>query len=298
MIKNPPPWPNGARCAVAFSFDIDADSVVHAAHRAGAIDMPHALAYMRYDPFVATPRLADLFAAHGVPLTCFVPGWVIEAYPAAIETILRHGNEIGHHGFFHELPSQQTIEEERGALQRGIEVIQRFSGQLPRGYRAPYYSPSRATIDLLIETGLSYDSSLFADDVPILLDNGRGKLFELSVPAGVDDYNQYVSSRAFDYLMKISSPRQALEVYQAEFDALWEFGGLWVSAWHPAVSGRPAQALAIRDLIQHMQAKGGIWFATLSEIADHVGGLVAAGTWEPRVERVPFYSAVVLGARP
>ncbi len=298
MIKNPPSWPDQARCAVAFSFDMDADSVVHAAHRAGALDMPHALAHMRYDPFVATPRLVDLFAEHDVPLTCFVPGWVIEAYPSAIETILKHDNEIGHHGYFHEWPNQQTVEEERWTLRHGLDTIERFSGRRPRGYRAPYYGISRVTFDLLIEAGLTYDSSLFADDVPILLDNGRGRLFELSVPASVDDYNQYVSSRAFDYVMKISSPQQALDVYQAEFDALWEFGGLWISAWHPAVSGRPQQALAIRNLIRHMQAKGGVWFATLSEIADHVGGLVEAGEWQPRIEHVPFYSAPVLSARP
>ena len=76
------------------------------------------------------------------------------------------------------------------------------------------------------------------------------------MPASLDDYNQYVSSRAFDYLMKVSSPRQALEVYQAEFDAMWTFGGLWVTAWHPAVSGRPAPALAVRALIEHMLGKG------------------------------------------
>ena len=26
MIANPVPWPNGARCTVAFTFDMDADS--------------------------------------------------------------------------------------------------------------------------------------------------------------------------------------------------------------------------------------------------------------------------------
>ena len=171
------------------------------------------------------------------------------------------------------------------------------SGKRPRGYRAPYYGLSPATFDLLIEAGFDYDSSLFADDVPILLDNGKGKLVEISVPASVDDYNQYVSSRAFDYLMKISSPQQALEVYQAEFDALREFGGLWVSVWHPAVSGRPAQALAIRKLIEHMQSVGGVWFATLGEISDHVGRLVESGEWQPRIETVPFYTVPVLDHR-
>jgi peptidoglycan-N-acetylglucosamine deacetylase len=114
------------------------------------------------------------------------------------------------------------------------------------------------------------------------------------VPASTDDYNQYVSSRAFDYLMKVSPPRQAMEVFQAEFDALWELGGLWVSVWHPAVSGRPAPALAIRSLIEHMQRQGGVWFARMEEIAAWVRLVAADGRWAPRVERVPFYDRPVL----
>ena len=31
MISNPIPWPNGARCACAISFDMDADSLIHIA---------------------------------------------------------------------------------------------------------------------------------------------------------------------------------------------------------------------------------------------------------------------------
>ena len=31
MIRNPIPWPNGARCACAISFDVDADSLIHIA---------------------------------------------------------------------------------------------------------------------------------------------------------------------------------------------------------------------------------------------------------------------------
>ena len=83
MIKNPPPWPNGARCAVAFSFDVDADSVVHINYPERVNEELHALTYMRYDPLVAVPRLVDLFNDAGVPVSYFVPGWVVERYPAA-----------------------------------------------------------------------------------------------------------------------------------------------------------------------------------------------------------------------
>ena len=29
LIENPVPWPDGARCAVAITFDIDTDSILH-----------------------------------------------------------------------------------------------------------------------------------------------------------------------------------------------------------------------------------------------------------------------------
>jgi hypothetical protein len=69
---------------------------------------------------------------------------------------------------------------------------------------------------------------------------------------------------------------------------------MWISVWHPAVSGRPAPALALRELIEYMQQKGGVWFATLEEIAAHARSLVADGRWTPRIERVPFYDRPVV----
>ena len=32
MIKNPVPWPNRARCAVVFTWDMDVDAILHLAH--------------------------------------------------------------------------------------------------------------------------------------------------------------------------------------------------------------------------------------------------------------------------
>jgi peptidoglycan-N-acetylglucosamine deacetylase len=294
MIKNALPWPNGARCAVAFTFDVDADSVVHAIHGSDALDQLHALAHMRYDPFVGLPRLVDLFSSYQIPVTYFVPGWVVDTYPTSIEYAFKSRSEVAHHGHFHEWPNKQTPADERQALESGIRSIERLTGGAPKGYRAPFYALSRRSLDLLIEAGFLYDSSLFADDVPIVFDNGRGTLIEVPVPASVDDYVQYASSRAVDGMRKISPPRHALEVYRAEFDAMWEFGGSWISVWHPAVSGRPAPVLAIRQLIEHMIDKGNVWFATVSEIAHHAQSLMAKGIWTPRIEKIPLYKQPVL----
>ena len=93
MIVNPPPWPKGAKCAVAFSFDVDADSVVHNTKRKMILNHQHEIAQMRYDPFVALPRLANLFGSNEIPVTWFVPGWVIEKYAKQLETLLKFNAE-------------------------------------------------------------------------------------------------------------------------------------------------------------------------------------------------------------
>jgi len=81
----------------------------------------------------------------------------------------------------------------------------------------------------------------------------------------------------------------ATALFREEFDAAWEQGGLWITIWHPFVSGRLGRAAAIVRLIEHMQAKGGVWFAPLAEVAAHVHGLIESGAWTPRVETVPFW---------
>jgi hypothetical protein len=85
------------------------------------------------------------------------------------------------------------------------------------------------------------------------------------------------------------SPAQAMDVFRAEFDAAWAHGGLWSSIWHHFVSGRLARADAMVGLIEYMQEKGGVWFATMEDIARHIESLVTSGQWQPQTEQLPFW---------
>ena len=64
---------------------------------------------------------------------------------------------------------------------------------------------------------------------------------------------------------------------------------MWISVWHPFVSGRLARFDAVADLMEYMAEKGGVWFAPLRDIASHVNGLIASGTWTPRTDHLPQY---------
>lgn len=289
VIKNPVPWPGGARCAASFAFDMDAESLMHLYFGDTAPTRIAMSSMLRYGPDIAVPRLMDMFARYDIRQTFFVPGWCVENYPAAIETIVNHGHEVGHHGYLHEKPNTLSADDEMINLRRGIDAIVKATGRRPVGYRAPAYAFSKHSLDFLLQEGFEYDSSLFGDDVPYLLSNGEASLLELPTDLALDDWPQYVCNKDFGYMLPIQSPQHAGAVFRAEFDAAWKYGGLWNTVWHPFVSGRLARCDAIASLIEYMLAKGNVWIAPLSEIASHVKKLIASGEWSPRSERLPYY---------
>ena len=291
MIENPIPWPDGKRCAVSFSFDVDAESLLHLNFREAAPARVAMSSMLRYDVNVAVPRLLEIFKRYDLRQTFFVPGWCAETYPAMVEKIVAGGHEIGHHGYLHKRPNLQSRDEEAESFGLGLQALVKYTGRRPTGFRAPAFAFSNNTLELLQAEGFTYDASLMGGDVPYLIGNDKGSdLVELPSDFVLDDWMQYVCLGEFNYMLPIASPQRAIEVFQAEFDAAWRHGGLWVTVWHPFVSGRLSRADAMVGLIEHMQEKGGVWFASLDEIAAHVRKVVASGAWTPRRDTLPYWS--------
>jgi peptidoglycan/xylan/chitin deacetylase (PgdA/CDA1 family) len=292
LIENPVPWPNGARVAVCFSFDMDGESLMHIAMPREANRRVCGLSELRYGPTVAVPRLLGILKHFGIRQTFFVPGWCAERYPAAVEAILDGGHEIGHHGYIHEDPYNLSREDERYWTERGMAALVKATGKRAIGYRAPSFAFSDNTLDILLDMGFDYDASLMGDDVPYLIKGKAGDLVELPSPMAMDDWPHYMHS--FDFAgtsNQISSPSRAFEVFKSEFDAQYDHRGMWIAVWHPFISGRLPRAAAMAELIEHMVHRGGVWFATLEEIAAHARATIAKGTWKPRVEPLPYYAA-------
>ncbi|MBW2577339.1 MAG: polysaccharide deacetylase [Deltaproteobacteria bacterium] len=290
MIENPVPWPNGARVAVAITFDIDADSILHLDHPKHSHQMVAAQSLLRYDR-IAVKRILELYRRFGLKQTFFFPAWCMEQYPDLVEAILEDGHEIAHHGYIHESPNKQASrEDERHWLQRGIDVIERMTGSRPRGWRAPLYDFSEHSADLLIEEGFLYDASLMGDDVPYILTTERGEIVELPSHWALDDWPQYAYMPEFKSEISVRAPDDAMRVYMAEFEAAHRYGGLWIAVWHPTVSGRLARCDRMATMIEDMMNKGSVWFATLEEITQHVASCREAGTFTPRVEPMPTYA--------
>lgn len=293
MILNPIPWPDGARCAASITFDMDADSLIHIAHPTDGHSRVAGISMLQYGPRVAVPRIVESYRQLGIRQTFFIPAWCIEQYPEAIEAILKGGHEIAHHGFLHEHPRELSDADEAHWLDRGIEVIERVTGQHPRGWRAPLYNFSHRSADLLAARGFSYDASLMGDDQPYLLECDAGRLVELPSHWGMDDWPQFVQSMDLDYMMPIRAPSDGFRAFAEEFEAAYAHGGLWVPVLHPFATGRLARWNIVHRFIEQALDRGGVWFAPLEDIAAHVQQVVASGAWVPRIDRLPYYPGPV-----
>lgn len=111
-----------------------------------------------------TGRVIDLLEEFGVKATFFILGWVAQRCPDLVRRIRDAGHEIACHGYGHELVYRIGPERFREDIRRSKAILEELSGVQVRGYRAPSYSitaKSLWALDILVEEGFSYDSSIF-----------------------------------------------------------------------------------------------------------------------------------------
>ena len=294
MITNPVPWPNGAKCGCCVTFDMDADSLIHLRYPKDGYTRVSAISMLQYGPQVAIPRIVETYRRLDIRQTFFIPAWCMERYPEAVEIVLGGGHEIGHHGYIHENPQPTSRNEEAYWLDRAIDTIVKMTGNKPRGWRAPLYNFSNYSASLLVERNFTYDASLMGDDIPYLISTDEGDLVELPSHWGLDDWPQYVQSMDLDYMMPIRAPRAGCEIFKQEFEAAYNYGGLWVPVMHPFATGRLSRWDVMAEFLESVLERGDVWFAPMEEIAEHIKQVTDAGTFVPRSVTMPPYDAPVV----
>ncbi len=111
-----------------------------------------------------TAKLLELLARHEVRATFFVLGWVAQRQAELVRTIARGGHEVASHGWDHVRVTHQTPHQFRESIRRTKHVLEAMTGTAVLGFRAPSFSivPGREwALDILVEEGYRYDSSLF-----------------------------------------------------------------------------------------------------------------------------------------
>ncbi|MDX2702007.1 polysaccharide deacetylase [Streptomyces sp. PA03-6a] len=263
----PAQWPGGARVAVAVSFDPDHETIPL---RDGETS-PGRLAQGEYGARVGAPRILALLEKYGVPATFFMPAVSALLHPEEARSYTRTGHELAVHGWIHERNTLLSAADERALVERSVDTLTRLTGQRPVGVRTPSWDFSPSTLETLLGLGFSYDSSLMADDEPyeILAAGQPTGLVEIPVDWIRDDAPYFTMDR-YGSVRPYTRPRDVLEIWTDEFDAAYRDGGVFQLTLHPHVIGHRSRLVVLRELLDHIAAHPGVWYATHAQLAEAV----------------------------
>jgi len=264
----PPTWPDGAKVAIALSFDFDAETN---ALRDNKIS-PGVFSQGEYSARSAIPRILALLDKYRLPATFFIPAVSALLHQDEIKAIVaKRRHEIGMHGWIHERNSLLSEEQERELATKAYETLKEITGKAPVGIRTPSWDFSPSTATIIKELGLLYDSSLMADDRPYeVLENGQPTgIIELPVEWILDDYPYFGFSRYSSIRPQIK-PEDVLAIWTAEFDRAYKEGTLFVLTMHPKFIGHRSRIVILEKLIKHILTYKNLWFATHESIAHYI----------------------------
>lgn len=260
----PSPWPENATVAVALSFDSDHETI---ALRSGDTH-PGRLSQGEYGSRVAARRILELLERHGVPASFFVPAVSGLLHPEEVKDCSAAGHEVALHGWIHEWTTELSRDDERDLLHRSAEVLEQLSGHAPVGLRTPSWDFSEHTMELIIELGLAYDSSLMADDEPYEILAGGKPTGIVEIPVEwIRDDAPYLTMDRRSAVRPAAAPRDLLQPWIDEFEAAHAAGGLFQLTMHPHVIGHRSRIVVLAELLDHIASRPGVWFATHEAVA-------------------------------
>lgn len=122
-------------------------------------------------------------------ITFFTTGILVKKYPDIIREIINDGHEIACHHDHHDIISKKNQSNFSYELDNAIEVIEKISGNTPKGYRAPIFSINKGQDWAYFEIAkrFIYDSSiktskrLIKKNQDNFLIYGDNKLFEFYI---------------------------------------------------------------------------------------------------------------------
>ncbi len=280
-----PRWPGEARVALQFVLNYEEggeNSVLHgdAGSEQFLSEMANPPAFparhlsmegiYEYGSRVGVWRILREFERRGLPLTVFGVSMALERCPEVTAAFVEGGHEIACHGW--RWIHYQGIDEatEREHMARGMEIIQRLTGDRPRGWYTGRDSPNtrRLVADF---GGFEYDSDYYGDDLPFWLQVRKtdGAL----APHLVVPYTLDCNDMRFALPQGFSHGEPFFEYLKDTFDVLYAEGAeapkMMSIGMHCRLLGRPGRMRALQRFLDHVQAHDRVWVARRIDIARH-----------------------------
>ncbi|KAL2203375.1 polysaccharide deacetylase [Sarocladium strictum] len=289
-----PGWPNDAKIAVSFVINYEeggersvvaGDGVSEDCLRENPIGPAYKNernynieSEYEYGSRVGFWRLFRLFNKYAMKFTLYAVAQAVEKQPLVVKRCVEGGHDVASHAYrwvdYHDFP----VDKEKEFIRKAITSLKSLSGYAPRGWYYGRPSPqSRALVpEVYKEMGeeLVWYSDTYADEVPYWVDLPAEKAEPdakglLMVPYQYDcnDFKFNVAGVAW------TDPMGYFNQLKNAFDCLYEEGQegmpkMMTIGLHCRIIGRPGRMIALRDFVDYISKKEGVWVATRTEIAE------------------------------
>lgn len=259
-------WPKGEK--MAFTTNLALEAFRYRAFGIGGakpgVADQFSLSYGEYGGRVGIYRLMDFMDEFGIKCSCSTNGRAAELYPEAVRALAQEGHELVGHGWENDIrPDASGVRDE---IVQVTEAIERNSGQRPVGWVGPGSAGSAEVFQILAENGYVWNGDLGNDDLPYVMDTGKGLLVEMP------RINLFHNDLA-TWLMSKGSPEIIWEMFRNTFDQLYREAlrgapkAIEITL-HAHIAGRPTLIPTIRKCVEYARQHGDIWFPKKREVAD------------------------------
>jgi peptidoglycan/xylan/chitin deacetylase (PgdA/CDA1 family) len=164
------------------------------------------------------------------------------------------------------------VEDQRGMINRSMDIIQRFTGKRPVGWLGPGLTQTLDTPVLLVEAGVKYIGDWVYDDEPTVIRTAKGPLVTLPYTVEINDITMMiVQHHPSDYLLGRAKD---------QFDRLWLEGAkrpkIMALAIHPYISGQPHRIKYLEAIYDYVKGFDGVLHWNGEEILDWYRGIAGA----------------------
>lgn len=268
--RRPGRWPNGAGLAVYIALNIEeyAYGTGLTEDLVPGMPQPDVLnaAWRDYGARVGAFRLLDLFRDHGLAATLLLNSLVTTECPALAARIARESHEVAGHGRTNS-ESQNGLSDaaEQALFSEVAETIAARTGRRPTGWLSPWLAETPNTPSNLRQAGFRYVLDFCADDQPIWLPAGEGRILAIPYSQEINDSVAIIGRNvsASDFADMIIDQTEEMLV-QARTAPL-VFG----IALHANIMGQPFRLRHLRRALAHLEARSAeLWLTDAGSIAD------------------------------
>jgi allantoinase len=207
-------------------------------------------------------RLLKIFDDFKIPAALAINGSALAAYPAIVKAAKERNWEFMGHGFTQR--NMQKVENEREDIRKTADVIEKATGNRPRGWLGPGLTETWETPDLLKQEGYDYVADWVLDDQPVWLKTRTTPIVNIPYTQECND----VAMMLIQHHKASEYQDRALDQFEQIYEDAADSARVMALVIHPYIMGAPHRAKYFRRIFEVIRQKPDVAFMTGEQILD------------------------------